>query len=974
MRLWARTLVILLLVAVPAAGQYRAIGGKNKIRYDEFVWHTYDTPHFRISYYDRVAPKLEKIASFAESSYDELARRLNFQILEPVPLIVYASHAEFEQNNIIVGFIPEGVGAFATPVRNRMVMPADLSDQELQALIQHELTHIFQYEILFQGRRGRAIYARPPQWFMEGMASYFADDETSRDEMYMRDAVLSDIVPTVARPPAGFLAYRYGHKVFEFIEEEYGEDGVRDFVFAFRGAGGGNPVQVLKKSFNVDVEQFDAEFRGWMREKYLPYRDRGTPREYGRPFEVQGKAAQGSESSPAVSPSGELVAAFTTYKQDIDVAIFGAPDRRLYKNLTKGYTTKYEYLIAQGFTTAPAEGRDLAFSPDGNRVAVFARTERTRSLLLLNANRGGIAERYNIPLPIDQSANPAFSPDGRTIAFRATRYGQFDIYLLDVETGEVSNLTDDEQYDAAPTFSPDGEWIVYTSLLGEYGKLVGINLEDPSRREQLTFGVGNDEGAAFSSDGESLYFASDRQDGIYDIYKLGVESRKLERLTFVGGGALNPVPVETVGGERVGFQAYHRGRWDLYGANANQGEPVGLEEPPTEDFETEPFVPAVSITVDPEKGKKVKGRKLHIEDANAAVGVDNEGNFLSMTYFTFSDQYGDRRFNLLFDSIDTFSNFRVSYVNLRKRFQWGASIYDSRTFYRTGYDPVRGQFNDREQIYRVTAATVDGVYPLSRYYRLQGNVGYYDRSAEYPVQDPFGGFSFQTFDDRAPVVSGAIVGDTVSWQRYGPHQGARWEFRLSYSPDLDEGGTLTQSVYLDARKYLALSRRNEIALRLFGVFASGNRPVIYGIGGADTVRGFPIRSLAGNQVAFANVEWRFPLFDRIDLAFMSLGQVRGRFFLDVGMSCYSPDEGQEFNYLGQPGCTFIGEKEVIDPITGEPITIGESGRLTDGVSTYGFGFTIYVFGLPMHWDFIKRWDFKETLGSTEVDFWIGTRF
>jgi outer membrane protein assembly factor BamA len=160
-------------------------------------------------------------------------------------------------------------------------------------------------------------------------------------------------------------------------------------------------------------------------------------------------------------------------------------------------------------------------------------------------------------------------------------------------------------------------------------------------------------------------------------------------------------------------------------------------------------------------------------------------------------------------------------------------------------------------------------------------------------------------------------------------------------------------VYLDARKYLALSRRNEIALRLFGVFASGNRPVIYGIGGADTVRGFPIRSLAGNQVAFANVEWRFPLFDRIDLAFMSLGQVRGRFFLDVGMSCYSPDEGQEFNYLGQPGCT---------------------GRLTDGVSTYGFGFTIYVFGLPMHWDFIKRWDFKETLGSTEVDFWIGTRF
>ncbi len=71
MRFWARTLVVLLFVTVPAAAQYYPIGGKNKIRYDEFKWYTYSTPHFKISYYDRVEPKLEKIASFAESSYDD---------------------------------------------------------------------------------------------------------------------------------------------------------------------------------------------------------------------------------------------------------------------------------------------------------------------------------------------------------------------------------------------------------------------------------------------------------------------------------------------------------------------------------------------------------------------------------------------------------------------------------------------------------------------------------------------------------------------------------------------------------------------------------------------------------------------------------------------------------------------------------------------------------------------------------------
>jgi hypothetical protein len=973
MRIWCRLLILLLLVATPAAAQYRYIGGKNKVRYDTFDWKTYDTPHFRISFYDRVEPRLERIASFAESSYDDLARRLNFQILDPIPMITYATHGEFEQTNLMPGFVPEGVGAFATPVRNRMVLPVDLSDRELQQLIQHELTHIFQYEILFQGRRGRAIYARPPIWFMEGMASYFADDEDSRDEMYMRDAVLSDIVPPIVNAPGGFLAYRYGHKVFEFIEDEWGEDGVRDFVFAFRGVVGGGIERPIGLVFNMDVEEFDARFRTWLRKKYDDFADRGTPREFGRPFYVEGVSGRANQSSPAISPSHDLVAAFTTYKNDVDVALFGVPDRKLYKNLTKGYTVKYEYLIAQGFTTGPREGRDLAFSPDGDSVAVFARDERTRSLLLLDTAKGGIGERFEIPLPIDQPSQPAFSPDGGKIAFSAIEDGDWDIFLLDRETGEVTNLTDDPWYDSAPTFRPNGEHLVYSSQIGEYGKLVGISLEDPSQREQLTFGEGNDEGAAFSEDGKRLFFASDREDGIFDIYKLDVETREVERLTYVYGGALNPVPAETLQGERVGFQAYHRGRWDLYAADASQGEPVGVEEAPKTEFEQEEFLPSVSISVDPADAKDVKRRKLFIEDASAIVGVDQEGNFLSQTFISMSDQYGDRRFWVLFSSIDTFSNFRVGFLNLEPRLQWGLTLYDDRTFYLTGYDPLRDEFFGRQQAYRITGLTLDGQYPLSRYYRLEGSVGYFDRSADLPFVDSNGLINFQSFDDQAPIVSGAIVGDTTSWNSYGPHQGSRWEFRLLYAADIEDGGTLTAQATVDYRKYFALSRRNEIAFRLWGSYADGNRPSVFAFGGLDTVRGFPTRALAGNQAAFANLEWRFPLVDNLDLAFMRIGQIRGRVFTDVGYACYSVDD-IEYNWYGEPGCTFIGEKEVFNPITGEFETVGEGGRLKDGVASYGFGISVNLFGLPFHWDWVNRWDWKNSIGGTETYFWIGWRF
>ena len=60
---------------------------------------------------------------------------------------------------------------------------------------------------------------------------------------------------------------------------------------------------------------------------------------------------------------------------------------------------------------------------------------------------------------------------------------------------------------------------------------------------------------------------------------------------------------------------------------------------------------------------------------------------------------------------------------------------------------------------------------------------------------------------------------------------------------------------------------------------------------------------------------------------------------------------------------------------GEPgFTFWEDGALKDGVSSYGWGLDIRLFGLPMHWDWVKIWNFDQTLTDWETYFWIGTRF
>ena len=63
----------------------------------------------------------------------------------------------------------------------------------------------------------------------------------------------------------------------------------------------------------------------------------------------------------------------------------------------------------------------------------------------------------------------------------------------------------------------------------------------------------------------------------------------------------------------------------------------------------------------------------------------------------------------------------------------------------------------------------------------------------------------------------------------------------------------------------------------------------YGFGGLNQLRGYEFREFAGSRLAWANLEFRFPLVDRMDFPILRLGQIRGFFFLDVGAAWYTDD-------------------------------------------------------------------------------------
>src|SRR5688500_9807101 len=140
----------LVIGAVEAGAQTQFVPyfGKNQIKYDNFDWQIYTTEHFEIFYYPEIEPHLERMAGYAESAYQHVSSELKHDLAHKVPLILFQTGSEFQQQNVIPGAAQEGVGAFAEPMRQRIVMPMDEPPDLLYRLIVHELTHQFEFDMI----------------------------------------------------------------------------------------------------------------------------------------------------------------------------------------------------------------------------------------------------------------------------------------------------------------------------------------------------------------------------------------------------------------------------------------------------------------------------------------------------------------------------------------------------------------------------------------------------------------------------------------------------------------------------------------------------------------------------------------------------------------------------------------------------------------------------------------------------------
>jgi hypothetical protein len=996
--------------------------GKNLVHYGNFKWNRYATDHFDIYYYPEVEQHLERIAGYAESAYQQVSADLKHDLAFKVPLVIFKTHVDFQQQNVIPGAAQEGVAAFAESTRNRMLLPLDEPPDLLYRTITHELVHIFEFDIIPQS----LIRREQPLWINEGLSDWATGYWAPLDLATVRDAAVADIVPKMSELE-GYgnfsnprLIYNLGHAAFEFMESRWGKEGIRQFLFALRKSVIGGGSNAYDEAFKLKAEEFDQAFEKYLKDRFKPFRDKERPADYGRNLAPNPEKSSFSNALTAEpSPAGELFAVVTGNRKDreYDIVLVSAKDGQVVRNLTAGFDTDmdFDYLSIPGsrWNTVPW----LSWSPQGDRIAYVVRMGRHKGIILQNVVTKAIEERIELKT-VDEPESPSISPDGRTIVFSALQNAKSDIWSYNLETRQLTNLTSDSFYNYGPVYSPDGKFVVYLARVSGNEKLFRLDI-DTKKRTQLTFGTHDDAAARFL-DAETLVFASTaldpaqpvdpevaRNGNIYNIWTLSLSTGELKQFTDSLGGNVNPVVLKDAkSANKIGFITYYKGEYGLYSTDLNKPLKVAASADfgapgPIIDFQA----PLSHTLVAENKKKKSTFEKLFMDGRPPInVGVTNSGDIFGGTEVSFSDVLGDHRFSVMAASISQYRTFAGSYINLSRRMQWALQGFSQTVFYygqNAGlfYDPYYSGIISRDMA--VATRTVQGgsafaIYPFDAFRRVEVSAGlvrysenYNDPAVEQVAQEyqqqQYGGFLFN--NGNALPLSISFIQETTIFREFGPLSGNTLRVAYEYSPGLSNSWLSRQSVDADARYYKRLAGTGLLALRLRGFKSFGRNPDYTYFGGQSEMRGYNYLEFIGQNAVHANAELRFPLIEAMLTPLGVMGGIRGVFFFNVGggwfnnqgfkftangAETYQPIVDVEYDEFGQP---LVDENNNLIPVYGPARRI--SGfRLRDARASYGIGLETFALGFPIHFDwswrtmFNKSWE--NAVNATYDDILNGT--
>lgn len=510
------TLAAVALGAALAVGVLCAGGAPPPARAGDptITWQTVETDHFAIHFDARLADVAHRVGVVAERAHRVLSAALD--------------HVPDAKTQVVLRDETDGANGFANVApRNAITLyvtaptgSSNLADHDdwLYMLFAHEYTHILHLDTMSGlPRLVNAVVGKiwapnqiMPRWLIEGLATY---SETKRSaggrtrnsqfDMFLRVPTLDgtalrldqvNALPNIF--PRGNAAYLYGSRFLRYVFDRFGDDTLRKMSHA----SGANPLPfALNRQIQGIVGKTFAElyddWTAFRRDRYA--------------LQAQGLARRGVRAGAQLTTSGEsnLAPRYTADGRELwwlqgdgytlsrlrampvgqdaraarDVGVvdgLGAwsllDDDTLLFDRSQPYRRDYSFQDLYTWDprtdreirlTRGARARDPAVSPDQRTVA-FSQNLTSQSVLSTVPTTGGAAptELWRGAGRFDQAFQPSWAPDGQRLAFSAWRAGGLrDILVIEPATGAVVEITHDRALDGSPAWSHDGRYLYFDS-------------------------------------------------------------------------------------------------------------------------------------------------------------------------------------------------------------------------------------------------------------------------------------------------------------------------------------------------------------------------------------------------------------------------------------------------------------------------------------------------------------------------------
>ena len=741
----------------PVSAQYF---GQNKVRYKNLKFKVFQTPHFEIYYYLKNDSLVKRFAQESEVWYDLHQQVFRDTFSKKNPLILYSNHPDFQQTTALDGEIGVGTGGVTEGLKNRVIMPVTQLNNQTRHVLGHELVHAFQYHSLIEGdSTNLENIGNLPLWMVEGMAEYLSVGKVDAyTSMWMRDAYLNKDIPTLKDLTTSnkYFPYRYGQAFWAYVGATYGDTVIVPF---FKETAKYGYEMAIKRTFGYDEKTLSNLWKTSIENSYKPFLKDTSQIPVGKRIIDSKNGGENYNLAPSISPNGKYIA-FLSEKDLLSIDLFLA-DAQTGKILRK-LTSKSKNSHIDEFNFIESAG---AWSPDSKRFAFSVFSEGRNKLLVVEVDRGRTVLTASID-KVEEFGNLSWSPNGSDIAFTGMNEGQSDLYIYNLNSKKVTQLTNDKYSDYYPNFSNDGTKLVFSSDRTTYNRsskgvditfnLAIIDLASKKITNIDVFDGANNLNPQFSANNQDVYFLSNR-DGFRNLYRYNLAGSSVVQLTdyFTGiSGITEFSPALSVSrNDEVVYSYYRAQKYAIYNAKASEFKPNPVDKRAI-NFDAAVLPPSKSVGVDiinanlnnferfetitsdsiKEIGYKPKFKLDYLSSNGVGASVGRFGAGLSSgVQGVFSDILGRNQIYASASVNGEIYDFggQVAYINQQSRINWGAAV--SHIPYVSGSvsaiqadDPRLGQviiqrydiirtFEDQLQLF--------AAYPFSKIHRFEAGTG-----------------------------------------------------------------------------------------------------------------------------------------------------------------------------------------------------------------------------------------------------------